>query len=132
MADLGPLEVFLCWESVALSAGVHVGTRAAKSALLLLVKSPKVEAWVRHVLLPCIPLLLGAVAAVVLDLYPAWLADYVIREKVEDPRVMFFCYGGMIGVFADYIHSRVSGTLKLKNAMSATTEEATTMAGKES
>lgn len=121
--DLGPLEVFLCWESVALSAGVHVGTRAIKSALLLLAKTPKAEAWIKHVILPCVPLFLGAFAAMVLPIHPVWLTDYIEREEITDTLGLFFCYGGMIGTFADYIHQRIAGTLKLKEAMSSDTKQ---------
>lgn len=121
--SLGPLNIFICWESIALAAGVHVGTRSMKSALLLTAKTPRSIAIRRHIVMPCIPLILGAIAAVIFPLHPPWLELYIEENSIEQPLLIYFCYGGMIGVFADYIHQRIAGTIKLKEAMSETQEE---------
>ena len=115
--NLGPLNVFFCWESVALAAGVHVCTRAIKSALFLVFKEPRQQLWVKHVVMPVVPLLLGACAAVIFPLHPAWLTDYMEQEEITQSYALFFCYGGMIGVFADYIHQRISSAFKLREGI---------------
>ena len=123
--DLSVMEILYCWQSIVLSAGVHVATRSMKNVLLLLAGANEVrQAWAKHVALPVVPLFLGMLAAVVFPLHPAQLIKYVEQDHVKSPWLVYAAYGGAIGTFADYIHHRISGVLKVKEAITTNKDEA--------
>lgn len=117
--ELGPMEILYCWQSMLLSCGVHVGTRACKGAFILAAGDNKKRlAWAKHVFIPLVPLILGSLAAVIFPLHPEALVKYIKADGIADPWLVYACYGGAIGTFADYIHQRISGMLEIKNAHS--------------
>lgn len=117
--ELGPMEILYCWQSVLLSCGVHVGTRALKGAVLLSAgDSKKRLAWAKQFFIPLIPLLLGMFSAVVFPLHPDALVKYIKADGIADPMMVYACYGGAVGTFADYIHQRISGAMEIKSAHS--------------
>ena len=121
--DIGVMEILYCWQSLVLSAGVHLGTRSLKNAILLLAGKDDVkQAWARHVVIPIVPLTLGTIAAVVFPLHPDMLVKYIAQDGTAHPWLVYAAYGGAVGTFADYLHQRVNGALKIKEAVAANKE----------
>lgn len=114
---LGPLEILYCWQSIVLSCGVHVGTMVLKNAVILLAGDSKIKlAWAKEVAVPLLPLILGVLSAVYIQLLPDYLTAYIATHDVKAPWRVYAAYGASIGTFADYIHQRVASTLKIKAA----------------
>ncbi len=93
----GPLALFYSLESVLLALAVSGLTQVAKGAL------PRGER-TDKVLLPLVPILLGALLAVLVPFRPATLADYA----GSSPRgwMVYALWGMTVGQFADYLYQR--------------------------
>lgn len=112
-AELGPLEVFWCWQAIALASIVSTLTGAIKKAIDVSTGEKdwhKKRRWVKALLLPAVPLVLGATLAVVLPLRASYLYDYIAQMQAKHVRIhpwaAYACWGATIGVLADYIYQR--------------------------
>jgi hypothetical protein len=115
--DLSVMEILYCWQSVILAAGVSVITKSIKNVFIIAAGDDEVkQAWARHVALPIVPLVLGSISAVVFPLHPTALSRYIEQDHVQTPWLVYFCYGGAVGTFADYMYQRVNGVLKVRDA----------------
>lgn len=93
----GPLALFYSLESVLLALAVSGLTQVVKGAIP---RGPRVD----KVLLPLVPILLGAVLAVIVPFRPATLASYASAS----PRgwMVYALWGMTVGQFADYLYQR--------------------------
>lgn len=118
--SFGPVSIFYCWQSLALSTAVWALTRIAKEALLLLSgDNKKALLWVRNVVLPLFPILLGMLLVFVAPILPADLVRYAENQALlnKDPELdwtYYLAYGAIVGQFSSYLHDRVAGLLEMK------------------
>jgi hypothetical protein len=118
MDDLGILQILYCWQSLLLSVGVSVTTSSFKGAILLQAgPDPIREAWAKQVIIPMIPLILGAFAALIFPIRPDILVKEVQASGVAHPWLVYVAYGAAVGVFADYLFQRVTGMMKVRDAV---------------
>lgn len=125
--SLGPVSIFYCWQSLALSTGVWALSRIVKSALTLSVGDNKRAAlWLKHVVMPLVPIILGMVLVFVVPILPADLVRYAENQALlnKDPELdwtYYLAYGAIVGQFSSYLHDRVWGLLQMRGIIKAET-----------
>jgi hypothetical protein len=88
-----------------------------KNAFILMAGQDKLKlAWAKEVAIPLIPILLGVLSGVLVPLRPDYLVAYLKTQEISSPMMVYAAYGASIGTFADYIHQRIAGMLKIKEA----------------
>jgi len=106
--ELGPLEILYSWQSVLLAIMITTLTHGVKA--LIDVKFGGTAARRRSksmgkLVLPAIPLVLGAVLGILIPLRPDVLMAYIAQHNVNSWAIGA-CYGIAVGQFADYIYQR--------------------------
>lgn len=111
---LGPLSFLYSWESLLLSVIIYSVTRSVKHGVLIISKTREIEnRWVRYVLFPLVPLVVGSIVCVLIPIHPQQIKDYAAGSGVNK-NLFFMAYGAALGQFADYLHHRIRGILKVK------------------
>lgn len=107
------LQVLWCWQAIALACLVSSLTGIVKKGIDYGTGEKdwhKKRFWVKAVVLPLVPLVLGAVLAVVLPLRSTYLYEYIDLLQAKHVRVrtwvVYGSWGATIGVLADYIYQR--------------------------
>lgn len=115
--DLGPLSVFLCWQSIVLALSIAILTNGAKRVIDW--KSGgsaerKKKPFINRVLLPGIPIAIGVLVGCLVPLHPEALTQYLTDHAYVGFKkyAILASYGLVIGQFSDYVWHRYSG---LKN-----------------
>ena len=93
-------------------------SRITKSALLLWAgDNKKILLWLKHVIMPAVPLLWGMVIVFIVPLLPPELIKYA-EENSENSDLRewlyYLAYGALVGQFSSYLHDRVMGLLKMR------------------
>lgn len=115
MDDFGPVKVFYCWQSILLALLVYGGTQMTKRVLDAAFKGEenrKKNRWATEVLLPGLPLILGAGAGAVLPLHPEMLAQYIVASTPKHPWLIYAAWGAAVGQFADYLYQRINRAME--------------------
>lgn len=113
-SGLGPLEVIYSWQSLLMSVIVYATTRSAKGSVYLLAGGdPRKNLWVKHAVLPVLPLAIGSLVCMVIPMRPPLIEEYAAASG--SAWAVYAAFGACIGQFADYLHQRIEGILKLKS-----------------
>lgn len=108
MDELGPLQLFYCWQSVLLAVLITTCTHSVKAGIDVYVGGTdirKQKRWMRKLVLPSIPLAIGTLFGLVIPLKPDVLLTYVATHNVS-PHLLGASYGLFVGQFADYLYTR--------------------------
>ena len=108
----GPLALFYSLESILLALSVAGLTQIVKGTIP---RGPKVD----RIVLPMIPILLGAVLAVVVPIRPTVLVAWAGVHK--HGWTVYALWGIAIGQFADYLYQRVKRVLDATPVVPPTT-----------
>jgi hypothetical protein len=111
---LGPLAVLYCWQSMLLAFGVAAITNVLKNALDLRLGGREARTrklFAHRVIMPLMPIVLGAGGAALIPIHPEALTDYLTAHNVVGVRfyLSLAAYGGAVGQFSDYVWHRYSG-----------------------
>lgn len=115
LPELGPLELIVSWQAVALAIAIAAITSVLKRLVDYVAGGPekrKANYGLTRVLLPAIPLLVGALLAEFVPLLPDQLVAYIAALPPEKNHAVRAVYGVVLGAFADYLWSRYSSLLK--------------------
>lgn len=119
--DLGPISAIICWQSIILAMVVVTLTHGVKKALDSAMGGAEAREKVKFVdnlVLPAIPIVLGAVLAMVLPLTPdliaAWVVDHALSKL--NRLLVLASFGVVVGQFSDYAFHRISGLLEKQEA----------------
>lgn len=134
LTELGPLSIFICWQSLAMALVITLMTHGVKRAVDVILGGAEVrknKAWIQQLLLPATPIIFGVVLAIVVPLRPEALDTYITEKAFKGPHLfgVLAVYGACLGQFADYIWSRISATVdgftrKTLAGLSSSTTEA--------
>jgi len=108
MDELGPLQILYSWQSVLLAVVITSITHGVKASIDVYMGGTdlrKQKRWMRKLVLPAIPLSVGAVLGMLVPLKPDVLMEYVATHHVS-PYLIGATYGIAIGQFADYLYTR--------------------------
>lgn len=116
----GPLEVLLCWQTIVFAFVVVAATHGVK-AVIDAIRESKAPGTPRgiilqRVVLPAVPLVVGALLAPVLPMYPDVLHDYIATHAFTgfNKVAVLAAYGLCVGQFSAYLWDRYSGLMTLK------------------
>ncbi len=132
MEDLGPISVLYCWQSLLLAFGVSATTNYVKQAIDWKLGGKDARAnkiFVNRVILPALPLILGALGGLFVPIHPDALTLYLTEHAVTGTKyyIALAAYGGAVGQFSDYVWHRYSGLkddLKEKKEIEKQADEA--------
>ncbi len=108
--DLGPIEILYNWQSILLAVAVSAAVQGIKHTLNIAFggkEKRKEVRWVTEVLLPLMPLFIGALGAILVPLHPDPLTTYIAAHPNVKPWVAFGAWGAAVGQFSDYLYQRV-------------------------
>lgn len=113
---MGPIELFYSWQAILVVLVVYMTTQAVKVSLNIAFggqKKRQSNVWVTRVLLPALPPLLGALAAL-LPVHPVTLVDYVLQREFAwwEGQLVFSAWGAGCGQFADYLYTKIKRLLQ--------------------
>jgi hypothetical protein len=112
--DFGALEILFTWQTLFLAAIIAVCTTGLKTLIDMVaggtVKRKK-NAFLTRFLLPAIPLILGAVAGAFIPIQPETLLSYASERHVPVWAVGA-PWGFIVGIFADYLYSKILKRIK--------------------
>lgn len=132
MEHLGPLSLMYSWQALICATACVGVTQLAKTLIDILYRKKvkdqagdkeharemrKDNAWLTRVVLPLIPILVGAVYAMVVPLRPEVLVEYT-AEHVDGAGMQalaFAAWGGACGQFATMLHQKLKDFLKAAN-----------------
>jgi hypothetical protein len=123
MPDLGPLNVFICWQTILFSIGISLISGGIKSTIDYFIGKSylkeeldgnetevsvgkeirKSSRFLTRVLMPSVPLLIGAILALFVPLIPDLLVAYI--KTVKNGWLVLMFYGATCGVVADYVYN---------------------------
>lgn len=111
---LGPLAVLYSWQSLLLAFGVAAITNVLKNAIDLKLGGRAVrqrKLFAHRVVMPLMPIVLGALGGALVPMHPEALTDYLTAHNVVGFRfyISLAAYGGAVGQFSDYVWHRYSG-----------------------
>lgn len=112
-SDLGPLSIFLCWQSGVLALLIAILTHGVKALIdyKLGGKDARQERmFFNSLVLPATPILLGAVAGMFIPLWPDVLGDYLKAHALVGwhAKMVLAAYGAVVGQFSSYVWDRYS------------------------
>ena len=118
MPDLGPLNVFICWQTILFSIGIALASHGIKTIMDLIIghysgadhEKSKIGKDIRKnsklitgILVPSIPLVVGSLLALFVPLTPDVLVTYV--KGLKNGWLVLMFYGATCGVVADYVYN---------------------------
>jgi hypothetical protein len=114
--DLGPLAILYCWQGCVLALAVITGTHGVKAVIDYKLggkEERQKRLFFNSLVLPATPILLGALLAVVIPLWPEMLIEYLKTHAIEGwkAKAAYAGYGAAVGQFADYVWCRYSSVL---------------------
>jgi hypothetical protein len=124
---LGPLAILYCWQSCVLAFGVTTGTHGVKALIDFLLggkEERRKRLFFNSIVLPATPIILGALLAIIIPLWPETLIEYLKAHSLSGwkAKMAYAGYGAAVGQFADYVWCRYSSIIdgvKAKNAAAA-------------
>lgn len=116
-ADLGfgPVEVFISLPAIVAAIVVAVATTGAKAVIDVAcggTAKRKLNPWLSKVVMPAVPLVLGALYGAFVPFRPEYLAEYVASHPESPIMVVGAAYGVVVGQFSDYIYTRITKLMK--------------------
>lgn len=125
--DLGPLSVLYCWQGAILALLIVTGTHGVKAVIDYRLGGKderKKMLFVQSLILPATPIVLGALLAMILPLWPDLLVEYLKTHAILGwkAKLVYAGYGAAVGQFSDYAWGRYSSIVdgvKAKKAASA-------------
>lgn len=114
MEDLGPLSMFLSWQTLVLAMIIATVTSGAKTLIDVIMGGSdkrKKNKVLTELVLPAIPALLGVLFGALLPLHPDPLIAYV-REHEHSMYLVGASYGFVVSLFSDWLYQRVTRRLK--------------------
>ena len=117
-----PIEIFYCWQAIvqammvcALTQLVKVGI-TARLADKWDIANPKRAWWMKRVIMPAVPPVLGFLGAAAIPIRPEALIEYVATQHIEATMasLVYGAWGAAIGQVADHIRTKVMAAVKDK------------------
>lgn len=111
---MGPLELLYGWQAVLCALAANGVTQLLKTTLALAMgKDRRASKWVKRVVLPLTPILIGATYAAFVPLLPGVLTQYLADNGIEGMGRTLSCmaWGAACGQFAAYLFDRVKNVL---------------------
>ena len=116
---MNPIEIFYCWQALVHALMVYMLTQLVKTAITKQLgpwcnKKPNRTWWVKRVILPAVPPILGFLGAASIPLRPDVLIEYVNTHSIpaHQASLVYGAWGAAVGQFADYIYSKFSAAMK--------------------
>lgn len=113
--DMGPVEILYNWQSILLAVAVSAAVQGIKRTLDMALGGKdkrKAVRWVTEVVLPLMPLFIGAIGAILVPLHPEKLTEYVTAHANVKPWVAFGAWGAAVGQFSDYLYQRARSVME--------------------
>lgn len=114
-ANLGPVEVFISLPAIVAAIVVAVSTTGVKAVIDTAsggTDKRKLNPWLSKVVLPAVPLALGALYGAFVPFRPEYLVEYVAAHPDAPMVIVGAAYGVVVGQFSDYIYTRITKTMK--------------------
>lgn len=111
--DFGPIAVFISTPAVTAAVIIALATSGSKVTLDLAVgkERRKLNPWLTRVLLPLVPLALGALYGAFVPFRPAALLNYAAEHDVSIYAIGT-AYGVVVGQFSDYVYTKIKSSMK--------------------
>jgi hypothetical protein len=113
--DFGPIEIIYNWQAILLAVAVSAVVQGIKHTLNIAFggkEKRKEVRWVTEVLLPLMPLFIGALGAILVPLHPDTLTTYITAHTNVKPWVAFGAWGAAVGQFSDYLYQRARSVME--------------------
>lgn len=110
---MNPIEIFYCWQALIVTVIVYMLTQLVK-VILNSRAYFKVNAnrqwWLKRVILPGVPPLLGFITAASLPLHPDVMVAFFAEHAAPAAAITasYGAWGAAVGQFTDYLYSKVT------------------------
>lgn len=112
---MGPLDIFLGWQPLLIAGIAYMVTQLIKATVDTSMGAEKRKAskLVSRVVLPAVPPILGACAAMVIPAYPESIVTYIAENSIDaaSALLIYGAWGAACGQFADYLYSKTKDLL---------------------
>lgn len=117
MEELGPLSLMYSWQALLCATAAFSVTRLVKAVMDVTIgrEKRKTSPWISQVALPLVPVLIGALYAVVVPLRPQVLIDYSSANLSGFwSYVGYAGWGAACGQFSTMLHQKLKDFLQSK------------------
>lgn len=107
--DIGAIEVLFTWQALMLAVivtGCTYGVKALLDVVAGGTEKRKKNVFLTRLLLPAVPVVLGALGGAFIPIQPQVLIDYA-TERGVDLWAVGAPWGFVIGIFSDYLYSKI-------------------------
>ena len=105
-----PLDILFCWQALVFATIIYIVTHLIKKILpfIYVPKSNKGKMFLKRVVLPTIPPILGFIMGVYVPIHPEVLIAYALTQSYASWITIYGSWGAAVGQFADYIYTKVT------------------------
>ncbi len=113
---MGPIDIFLGWQPLLIAGIAYMLTQLIKTTTDSVMGESKRKAnkIVTRLVLPSVPPLLGACAAMLIPAYPESIVAYVSDNSLSatSALLIYGAWGAACGQFADYLYSKLTDLMR--------------------